>query len=581
MVSAHQRKIIMFRKPNALASKLAPRRSWSLRRKLAVGFGVLTVLCLLPDLFAVNRMAVMDQAGSKLRVAYFPSLDAAGKLALALADVRSGEALLLQSPSGSAAAQDVASSLQGSMDDAEQLREDYRPLEEQGLEQARWSTVYDKIWPVIRQGEQDIARLKSSGQDKQAAAAFLASNENFQTLLDFVRWDLSYNVDHGSHVVKVSRNVYSKSRWLIVVGMAVVMLIGTIVAIALIRDISRPLVQMTGAMRRLADRDFATDIPCTGRGDEMGAMSSALQVFKDNMIEGERLSAERRAVREGQAKRNAELVTSFEERIGGTVSCLAAASTEMEATARALTKASEQTRRQATAASNAAGLSSAAVQTVAAASQQLSASISEINRQVATSATLTGNAVQTVKQTDETVRALAETTSQIGHVVELINGIASQTNLLALNATIEAARAGEAGRGFAVVASEVKSLAHQTATATGEIGGQIALVQQTVASAVTAMRNIAASIEEVGAVTTAIAAAVEQQGAATAEIARNVQQTAETTDDVTTNIAGVNRSVTSTGAAASQVLGAAGDLSRQAEGLSLEVGRFVTSIRAA
>ena len=132
-----------------------------------------------------------------------------------------------------------------------------------------------------------------------------------------------------------------------------------------------------------------------------------------------------------------------------------------------------------------------------------------------------------------------------------------------------------------MVASEVKSLAHQTATATGEIGGQIARVQQTVASAVTAMRNIAASIEEVGAVTTAIAAAVEQQGAATAEIARNVQQTAETTDDVTTNIAGVNRSVTSTGAAASQVLGAAGDLSRQAEGLSLEVGRFVTSIRAA
>jgi methyl-accepting chemotaxis protein len=79
---------------------------------------------------------------------------------------------------------------------------------------------------------------------------------------------------------------------------------------------------------------------------------------------------------------------------------------------------------------------------------------------------------------------LSEAAKKIGDVVDLIDTIAGQTNLLALNATIEAARAGEAGRGFAVVASEVKSLAEQTARATGEIGQQISAMQSATESSV-------------------------------------------------------------------------------------------------
>ena len=79
----------------------------------------------------------------------------------------------------------------------------------------------------------------------------------------------------------------------------------------------------------------------------------------------------------------------------------------------------------------------------------------------------------------------------------------------------------------------------------------------------------------------AIAAAVEEQGAATAEIARNVQQTASATHEVTSNIVDVSRAANETGAAAGQVLGAAGDLSQHARRLSEEVGTFVTGVRAA
>jgi methyl-accepting chemotaxis protein len=221
------------------------------------------------------------------------------------------------------------------------------------------------------------------------------------------------------------------------------------------------------------------------------------------------------------------------------------------------------------------------VQTVATAAEELSSSITEISRQVAQSAEVTGRAVESARRTDTIVRALADGAQQIEHVAELISSIAGQTNLLALNATIEAARAGDAGRGFAVVAAEVKTLASQTAQATQEIGDRIAQIQNATKEAVGAIAGITTTIEEVGAIAATIGSAIEEQGAATAEIARNVTQTAEATRDVTTNIGGVSTAANETGSAASHVLTAASNLSKQAEQLSSEVNTFLAGVRAA
>jgi methyl-accepting chemotaxis protein len=221
------------------------------------------------------------------------------------------------------------------------------------------------------------------------------------------------------------------------------------------------------------------------------------------------------------------------------------------------------------------------VSTVAAAAEELGSSVQEIGRQVSGSSDLAQTAVGEADQTLQLVQALSQASARIGDMVGLISNIASQTNLLALNATIEAARAGEAGRGFAVVATEVKELASQTARATEEIGTQIGQIQGVTGQAVSAIGSMTARIREINDVATSIAAAVEQQGAATQEIVRNVAQASTGTTEVTSNMSGVARASEETGAAASQVLGAASELSRQSEYLSAEVVRFLHTVRAA
>lgn len=73
------------------------------------------------------------------------------------------------------------------------------------------------------------------------------------------------------------------------------------------RRVLHPLLAMTTAMRRLADRDFGAAIPGQGRRDEIGAMAAAVQVFRHSMIEGERLAAAQRAEQEEKAARAARV----------------------------------------------------------------------------------------------------------------------------------------------------------------------------------------------------------------------------------------------------------------------------------
>ncbi len=272
---------------------------------------------------------------------------------------------------------------------------------------------------------------------------------------------------------------------------------------------------------------------------------------------------------------------TFQAKAQVVVQAVGSGSAAVESSARTVARIVEQTGERAAAATSASDEASANVLSVASAAEQLSASIGEIAKQAGRAAEIAREANDATRKTDGTMNMLSQSAGSIGDVVGLISSIAAQTNLLALNATIEAARAGEAGKGFAVVATEVKSLANQTARATGEIASQIKTMQGATRTAVDSIQAIGHVVEEMDHVAAAIAAAVEQQRASTQEIAGNVNRAAVGTRAAATNISGVDAAAQQSGQAAGQVLEVALGLAQQASLLQTAVEDLISRSHAA
>ncbi|MFN3228844.1 MAG: methyl-accepting chemotaxis protein [Asticcacaulis sp.] len=367
--------------------------------------------------------------------------------------------------------------------------------------------------------------------------------------------------------------------------MALIAVGNMIVAARLItRKVCYRINYLTHQMSRLASGETDVDVTTTAGKDEIGSMTRAFVVFRDNALERERLAELERQENERKMRRANlldQLIASFENETSEIVKGVAATATEFEATAGELAITASSGAERAAGVAAASEETATAVATIAAASEEMLTSIREVTHQAGISQHAAEEVDGEANATDTTVAELVQATSKIAEIVQLIAHVASQTNLLALNATIEAARAGEAGKGFAVVASEVKALASQTGSATDEIHKQISAIQDVSKDAADALKRITSAIGKLKTLSQSVADSLRDQDSATHEIAANIAAAAESTQCLSSNLTEVTNMSQVTGAAAAQLRSGAQELSTQSERLKYHVQKFIDDVRAA
>jgi methyl-accepting chemotaxis protein len=393
------------------------------------------------------------------------------------------------------------------------------------------------------------------------------------------KWTLGTGVYVDDISAMIWQRIYASSA----VALAFLIVIGGFAGVVVIA-LSRRLDALGAAMTALAAGESDVALPTAGKDDEIGRMTEAVHVFKDNAVERVRLAAEaaqQRAAGEAERERTlAERTAAADEqaeavrRLGEGLKNLAAgdlrnrlnegfsekytqirddfneAIDKLKETMAAVVSSADAIQSGTREISSASDDLSRRTEQQAASLEETAAALDEITATVKKSAEGANHAREVVAAADEDAKksavvvrqaveamdAIAKSAQQISQIIGVIDEIAFQTNLLALNAGVEAARAGDAGRGFAVVASEVRALAQRSADAAKEIKGLISASStqvdhgvKLVAETGKSLERIMSQVTEINEVVSAIAAGAKEQATGLDEINTAINQMDQTT----------------------------------------------------
>ncbi|MET1079495.1 MAG: methyl-accepting chemotaxis protein [Pseudomonas sp.] len=347
------------------------------------------------------------------------------------------------------------------------------------------------------------------------------------------------------------------------VVLATVLAILTAFYLLLTRSISRPMHQLQQGIAEIErNSDLSHQLQVLS-GDEIGLTASAINRMLDKF---------RRIIREVDliAGLVAAKVDSTRANMLSTHHGIQAQQQETEQVSCAVTQMSHTIQN---VAKNAERASEAA--------HQANRNTEKGNQVVAANVSAMNALAQEVNAAADVVRRVALDSSQIGRVVEVIQGISDQTNLLALNAAIEAARAGEAGRGFAVVADEVRTLAQRTRESTQEINDMIERLQtgvsqaeQVMAAGVSKAQSAVDQVQSAGKELAEIGHSVHSIEDLNVQIASAAEQQSVVTSGIAQSVVHI-RDVTSTNAdSATLAMTACNELESLTRRLQEQVGQF-------
>ncbi|WP_117192517.1 methyl-accepting chemotaxis protein [Rhizobium terrae] len=300
------------------------------------------------------------------------------------------------------------------------------------------------------------------------------------------------------------------------------------------------------SMQRIIGGDYATAVPGIDRGDEIGDMARATDVFRLSAVERQALEANldderrenetRRRTREADQKAEAEalhfavdslaaalnrlsegdLAASLDrpfredlerlrgdfnrvvERLRQTMSEVATSASSIGANANQMRSAADDLAKRTEQQAAALEQTSAALEEITSTVRNSTARAEEASEMVGQTKAYAEQSVAVVRDATAAMGRIEDATAEIGKIINVVDEIAFQTNLLALNAGVEAARAGEAGKGFAVVAQEVRELAGRAAGAAKDIKALVTRSSHEVRTGVDLVRATGEALTRIG-----------------------------------------------------------------------------------
>jgi methyl-accepting chemotaxis protein len=409
----------------------------SIRNKLAAAFSVILLLVAALGFAAVDRLTTLNRTVDTLTSDAMVGIDQLSGMRESLLRYRLAIARYLTS-------KDLSPDFDTSSEKALASYREHDARYAQTVVAAEEQALYGKI----RDGMRDYlaavgpaVALYHAGKLQEAWNLYLANGAvtKGEALDAALNADKQYNADEARRLTVQADADYTSGLWTVLGLLTAAIVLAVGVGYELVRSIAHPLVRASQVLDQLARRDYDFVLRQATRGDEIGALSRAMDKLRHALQEADRLAADQQAGQAAKARRQAAMeqhTQDFGNSISGVMATLAGSAEAMRRAAEAMSEAAGTVHNEATDTSSGAARSSQDLNAVTTSVEQLNSSVSEISQQLAEASHVAQQAMQRADSSHATMQGLSEATVRIGDVVHLINNIASQTNLLTTYSTL-------------------------------------------------------------------------------------------------------------------------------------------------